>query len=39
MGREVPQPLLGRLSTQFADLTIGLVAWPYLDLPGTPWRK
>ncbi len=39
MGEEVPQPVLERLSSQFAILTMGLVAWPYLDLPFTPWRK
>lgn len=39
MGKEVPQPLLERLSAQFAELTMGLVAWPYLDLPFSPWRK
>lgn len=39
MGKEVPQPELERLSKQFADLTTGLIAWPYLDLPFTPWRR
>lgn len=39
MGEEVPQPVLERLSSKFATLTMGLVAWPYLDLPFTPWRK
>jgi hypothetical protein len=39
MGEEVPQPVLERLSNQFATLTIGLVAWPYLDIPFSPWRK
>jgi hypothetical protein len=39
MGEEVPGPLLERLSSLYADLTIGLVAWPYLDLPFTPWRR
>jgi hypothetical protein len=39
MGEEVPGPMLERLSSLYADLTMGLVAWPYLDLPFTPWRK
>jgi len=39
MGKEVPKPELERLSKQFAGLTTGLVAWPYLDLPFTPWRR
>lgn len=39
MGREVEQPVLERLNEEFNALTIGLVAWPYMDLPFTPWRK
>lgn len=39
MGEEVPGPMLERLSSLYANLTMGLVAWPYLDLPLTPWRR
>jgi hypothetical protein len=39
MGHEVPKPELESLSKQYADLTMGLVGWPYLDLPFTMWRR
>lgn len=39
MGRTIPQDELAHLGSLFNSLTAGLVAWPYLDIPCTPFHK
>jgi hypothetical protein len=39
MGYELPRDELQRLSDLFSVLGVGLLAWPYLDLPFTPFRR
>eukprot|EP00878_Enallax_costatus_P006453 GHUV01006765.1.p1 GENE.GHUV01006765.1~~GHUV01006765.1.p1 ORF type:complete len:278 (+),score=70.74 GHUV01006765.1:164-997(+) len=39
MGRTIPDDELKRLSALFNNVTCGLVAWPFWDIPFTPWHK
>lgn len=39
MGRSIPEQQLQHLGGLFSSLTAGLVAWPYIDVPFTPWHK
>lgn len=39
MGQAIPDAELHRLSDLFNAVTRGLVAWPFLDIPFTPWNK
>ncbi|WIA16755.1 hypothetical protein OEZ85_013407 [Tetradesmus obliquus] len=39
MGRSIPEQQLQHLGGLFSSLTAGLVAWPYIDIPFTPWHK
>ncbi|KIY92992.1 Cytochrome P450 26C1 [Monoraphidium neglectum] len=39
MGRDYPQDTITRLAENYAAWTKGLLAWPFIDLPFTPFGK
>jgi hypothetical protein len=39
LGRDVADDYVSRLSKLYRTWTAGLFAWPWINLPGTPFNK